>query len=416
MALTYGFYNSLNGDRRYNAIQMSSIFDGIIRDGILMHVGDRFEVKAAGGLGITVGTGRSWFDHTWTYNESVMALTVMSADNLLDRIDALVLEVDARDESRINSIRWVYGTPATIPQRPALIHERYVNQYPLAYISVPRGTTNILQANITNMIGTSETPFVTAPLEKIDASALLAQWNSQWNIMYTQQNTDWRNQFNRQETDFLAQMNKQKIDWTYQFNRQETDFLAQMLEQKQNMTQQNTDWLNQLNRQETDFLAQMDILNAQYHELLFMYHALETEAFTLINNNFDDWSVRRGCKKTTEFLPVGDIVEKIIVISVGFLLAQKITVFNAATANDKGSILETIVFYPWEINETVIGPNGLIERTIFTTSFNVSKLTTFNLDGSITEIISGEPVPQRLLDSNRSPLNDSDGNTLGVWG
>ena len=35
MSLTSGFYNSLDGDRTYNAEQMSELFDGIINDGIL---------------------------------------------------------------------------------------------------------------------------------------------------------------------------------------------------------------------------------------------------------------------------------------------------------------------------------------------------------------------------------------------
>ena len=30
MAFTYGFFNSLNGDRKYTAEQLSSIFDGLI--------------------------------------------------------------------------------------------------------------------------------------------------------------------------------------------------------------------------------------------------------------------------------------------------------------------------------------------------------------------------------------------------
>lgn len=34
MAFTFGFYNSLNGDRKYNAEQVSSIFDGLISDGV----------------------------------------------------------------------------------------------------------------------------------------------------------------------------------------------------------------------------------------------------------------------------------------------------------------------------------------------------------------------------------------------
>lgn len=45
MSVTYGFYNSKNHDRRYDAIQMSRIFDGIIRDGVLQHYGTAMMVK-----------------------------------------------------------------------------------------------------------------------------------------------------------------------------------------------------------------------------------------------------------------------------------------------------------------------------------------------------------------------------------
>ena len=40
MSVTYGFYNSIKGDRKYNALEMSSIFDGIIVDGVYMSIGD----------------------------------------------------------------------------------------------------------------------------------------------------------------------------------------------------------------------------------------------------------------------------------------------------------------------------------------------------------------------------------------
>ena len=54
MSVTYGFYNSKNKDRRYDAIQMSSIFDGIIRDGILQHVGTAMMVKESTGMMVNV--------------------------------------------------------------------------------------------------------------------------------------------------------------------------------------------------------------------------------------------------------------------------------------------------------------------------------------------------------------------------
>ena len=52
MSVTYGFYNSKNRDRRYDAIQMSSIFDGIIRDGVLQHYGTGMMVKESEGMDI----------------------------------------------------------------------------------------------------------------------------------------------------------------------------------------------------------------------------------------------------------------------------------------------------------------------------------------------------------------------------
>lgn len=45
MSVTYGFYNSIKGDRKYNALEMSSIFDGIIVDGVYMSIGDALNVK-----------------------------------------------------------------------------------------------------------------------------------------------------------------------------------------------------------------------------------------------------------------------------------------------------------------------------------------------------------------------------------
>ena len=191
MAFTFGFYNSLDGDRKYNARQLSSIFDGIIVDGILFSIGERFNVLAAGGMTVTVGPGRAWFKSTWSDNDSRMPMTVRAAEPLLDRIDAVVLEIDARDQARLNSIRWVYGTPASTAQRPTLTKSAYVNQYPIAYVRILRGTTVITQADITSMIGTTDCPYVTAPLTTIDATAMLARWETQFNQMVSSQQSQW---------------------------------------------------------------------------------------------------------------------------------------------------------------------------------------------------------------------------------
>lgn len=190
MSVTYGFYNSKNHDRRYNALQMSMIFDGIIRDGVLQHVGTALMVKESEDMIVNVGIGRAWFNHTWTYNDALLPLEVPISEILLNRIDAVVLEVDSRENYRRNTIKIIKGTPSNNPQNPALVKEKERWQYPLAYIKVMAGTKSIRQANITNTVGTSACPFVTAPLEKMSIDDLIAQWGDQWKAFYEEKTTD----------------------------------------------------------------------------------------------------------------------------------------------------------------------------------------------------------------------------------
>ena len=190
MSVTFGFYNSVNGDRKYDAIQMSSIFDGIIRDGVFQHLGTAMMVKESEGMIVNVGIGRAWFNHTWTLNDALLPLEVPISEVILNRIDAVVLEVDARENSRANSIKIIKGTPASSPKNPEMIKTNDRWQYPLAYIQVNAGVTSIRQANITNCVGTSDCPFVTGPLELMSIDALVAQWGDQWKEFYENQTSD----------------------------------------------------------------------------------------------------------------------------------------------------------------------------------------------------------------------------------
>lgn len=181
MSFTYGFYNSLNGDRKYDAIQFGQIFDGIINDGVFMSIGGKLMVTAASGMNVNVATGRAWFNSTWSFNDAIMLLEVPAAEVLLNRIDSVVLEVNATDTARTNSIKIIKGTPATNPVAPTLSNDAKLYQHPLANIYVGVGVTEITQANITNKVGTSDCPFVTGILETMDIDDLVSQWGTQWN-------------------------------------------------------------------------------------------------------------------------------------------------------------------------------------------------------------------------------------------
>lgn len=235
MSVTYGFYNSKNKDRRYDAIQMSSIFDGIIRDGILQHVGTAMMVNASTGMMVNVGIGRAWFNHTWTLNDALLPLTVPQSEVILNRIDAVVLEVDSRKSVRANAIKIIKGTPATNPVKPTMISTNDRWQYPLAYIRVNSGVTSIRQADITNAVGTSECPFVTAPLEMMSIDALVAQWKDQWDAFYAAQTAD------MQETNtYWKQL------WASWFNEYTNNNTSEMAAWRENAQALFDEWFQQL--------------------------------------------------------------------------------------------------------------------------------------------------------------------------
>lgn len=188
--ITYGFYDSLNHDRRYNAIQFGSIFDGVIRDGIFMSIGTCFRVIPGEGMMLLVGIGRAWFNHTWTLNDAPLPIYIPQSEVLLNRIDAIVLDIYSDQAHRVNDVIVVKGTPSKTPQRPTLINTTHRHQYPLAYISVGAGVTSIRAADITSMIGTSSTPYVTGILETVNIDALLDQWQDQWNVFFEKQTAE----------------------------------------------------------------------------------------------------------------------------------------------------------------------------------------------------------------------------------
>ena len=187
MSVTSGFFNSLNSDRRYNAEQMSAIFDGVINDGIFSSIGTAFTVTADSGFTVNVGIGRAWFDSIWIYNDAILPLTFDIPEVVLDRIDAIVIEINKTEEVRAGSIKIVKGAPSSVPNRPTLTENTYVTQYPLAYVEINAGKINITQSKITSMIGTSECPYITGILQVQNIDNIVAQWQAQWTEWYANQ-------------------------------------------------------------------------------------------------------------------------------------------------------------------------------------------------------------------------------------
>ena len=334
MSVSSGFFNSLNGDRKYNAAQMSAIFDGLIIDGVFASIGTAFAVKAAGGLTVNVGVGKAWFDHTWTVNDSILPMTAPEAEVLLDRIDAVVLEVNGTESVRENTIKFVKGNPSSAPSRPTLTNEGNVHQYPLCYIYRKYGTAVINQADITPMVGTESTPFVTGILQTISLDELLGKWQDEldrFTDARSQEVDDWIAQ---EESDFTTWFDKMKADLQQEQNvldqwiaSEQADFLA---------------WYNQMKDQLSGDVAgnlQLEINKEEVKRILLVGFEDGTKEFsddgTVITSTASDG---RTLTKTFSdgFLTMTNVLKS----AAGAEVARAVKTFDS-----DGKLISTVVTY-----------------------------------------------------------------------
>lgn len=181
MSITYGFFNSVDHDRVYNADQIGDMFKGLISNGVYESVGNAFKVNASSGLNISVGSGRAIVGDKWVENDNAETLTLSTAHATLPRIDAIVLRRSTT--SRDVSLIVVDGTPASSPNAPVPVINATTYDITLAQIRVPAGATAITQANIYDLRGSSMCPWVTGIVEQVNTSDLFDQYTAAYSEM-----------------------------------------------------------------------------------------------------------------------------------------------------------------------------------------------------------------------------------------
>jgi hypothetical protein len=184
MAITSGFFDSVNGDRTYDADQMSNYFDGLVSDGVYESVGERFLVSSANnGMNINVGSGRAIIQSRWVKNDATEVLTLDPSDVQLNRIDAIVLRLDTSARSIdlvVKKGTAVNGTP-TMPEikRTESVYELY-----LASVYIAKGATQ--PTSITDLRPSSYCGWVTGVVQQVDTSDLFEQFNTAYWALYNQ--------------------------------------------------------------------------------------------------------------------------------------------------------------------------------------------------------------------------------------
>lgn len=110
-----------------------------------------FAVSITGTRQITVAPGLAWINYDDFKGVSVCSreenvLTVPEADNILNRVDRVVLQFDTSEN--ITAIKLKIGTPAVAAQPPDILQNHNQYELGLCTISVPAGSTAVTVADI----------------------------------------------------------------------------------------------------------------------------------------------------------------------------------------------------------------------------------------------------------------------------
>lgn len=258
-SVTAGFFNNdktFARPRTYDAAQMSRIFDGVINDGVFKTIGTCFVVRAGSGNTVNVGVGKAWFNHTWTENDAVLPVECESSEQLLDRIDAVVIDINVSPDDPDNVINVIKGIPASNPKKPTLINENNRHQHALCYIYRKAESTQITDADIENVVGTEETPYITGILETTSRDDWFAQWRAELNE-FVAERKDWTN------TTIVAFIDSSEADfddWYADMKRNMEDVITETRDWSENHRSAILSWFDEIKGQlSTDAAANLQI-------------------------------------------------------------------------------------------------------------------------------------------------------------
>ena len=162
--LSFGFYNSKGGDRKYDAEQFGAMFNGIITDGVFAHYKNALKVTAGdGNRELVVSSGRAWFNGTWTeVDDNGHSIYLMGS--AVETTYFVYLAVNKN--SRKNSVAWYSNIVSNSPDKGLYF-------YLLAQVTIPGGVNKITEAMITDTRGSDLCPYVTGIMETVSFEDLV---------------------------------------------------------------------------------------------------------------------------------------------------------------------------------------------------------------------------------------------------
>ena len=173
MAEKYGFFNSINNDRVYDASDVAGFLSKFFTNGIF---NNSLSVSANDNMTVSVATGTANINGYSYENTASLTLDVNDADNTLNRIDSVILRLNLSDRNITAMI--LEGQTATTPSQPTLTRSGNIYDLRLANITVSAGITRITADKITDTRFTDECGNVVQAVQSLSTEDIFKQYNT----------------------------------------------------------------------------------------------------------------------------------------------------------------------------------------------------------------------------------------------
>lgn len=178
MAQKYGFFNSVNNDRVYDASDVAGFLKKFFTNGVF---NNSLGVSANDNMTVSVATGNANINGYSYENTDTLTLDISEADSELNRIDSIIVRLDLTNRQITTMV--LEGLTATTPSQPTITRSNNIYDLRLANISVPAGATRITADMITDTRFGADCGNVTQAVLSLDTSEIFAQyeaWFTEW--------------------------------------------------------------------------------------------------------------------------------------------------------------------------------------------------------------------------------------------
>lgn len=186
---TSGFFNAeilADGsyDRIYMAEQFAKYFSRFIGNGVFITPASQLKVvPKAGEMGVLISVGDAYINGYWYQNDAVVAKKLSNASGANSRIDRIVLRWDSSTRTIYSAV--LQGTPAALPEAPAVTRTADIYELALADILIGKAITEIKEENITDLRNNSNLcGYVKGVVDQIDTTDLFSQFTASFNSWF----------------------------------------------------------------------------------------------------------------------------------------------------------------------------------------------------------------------------------------